>query len=478
MQSCQLCHESRWKDKYTKGLKVANKVLCYFPLTSRLKRLYSCIHTAESMTWHATGKCTEDGRMRHPVDGTYGKILIKDFARETRNVRLGLAADGFNPYGNMSLSYSMWPVILTTYNMPPWLCMKESSLILTLLILGPKSPGKDIDVYLRSLVDELKSLWSYGVQTRDVATNSVFQMRVMLLWTINDFPARHYLSGWSGQGYLACPTCNADTPSTRMLGKTAYVGHRRFLPHNHKWRKDKKFNGNVETRSCPRKFDEADILEQLNNLPLRTSGKHPSYGGSKASKRKREPNELNWSKRSIFFELGYWSSLQLKHNLDVMHIEKNVCESSLGTLLMNDKSKDTTNARKDLEKLMIRDDLWLKEENGKLLKPHPKFFFTREHRRLFCKFIKGVKLPDGFGSNFKRKVFDTEENISGMKSHGYHIMMQRLMPLGFRGYLDPTISTPIIELSSFFKQICARNLMTRDMENAKEQLIKILCTFC
>jgi hypothetical protein len=144
---------------------------------------------------------------------------------------------------------------------------------------------------------------------------------------------------------------------------------------------------------------------------------------------------------------------------------------------MNDKSKDTTNARKDLEKLMIRDDLWLKEENGKFLKPYPKFSFTREHRRLFCKFIKGVKLPDGFGSNFKRKVSDTEDNISGMKSHDYHIMMQRLMPLGVRGYLDPTISTPIIKLCSFFKQICARNLMIGDMEDAKEQLIKILCTF-
>ena len=151
-----------------------------------------------------------------------------------------------------------------------------------------------------------------------------------------------------------------------------------------------------------------------------------------------------------------------------MHIEENVCESLLGTLLMNDKSKDTTNVRKDMEKLMIKDDLWLKKANGKFLKPHPKFSFTPEHRKRFCKFIKGVKLPDGFGSNFKRKVSDKEDNISGMKSHDYHIMMQRLMPLGVRGYLDPTISTPIIELCSFFKQICDRNLMTCDMEDARE----------
>ena len=82
------------------------------------------------MIWHATGRCTKVGKMRHPVDGKAWKDFddrYPDFARETRNVRLGLAADGFNPFGNMSLSYSMWPIILTTYNTPPWLCMKESS---------------------------------------------------------------------------------------------------------------------------------------------------------------------------------------------------------------------------------------------------------------------------------------------------------------------------------------------------------------
>ncbi|GKB36493.1 hypothetical protein Tco_0881435 [Tanacetum coccineum] len=81
-------------------------------------------------------------------------------------------------------------VILTTYNLPPWLCMKESSFMLTLLIPGPKSPGKDIDVYLRPLIDDLKVLWALkGVETIDVATGQKFNMRAMVLWTINDFPA-------------------------------------------------------------------------------------------------------------------------------------------------------------------------------------------------------------------------------------------------------------------------------------------------
>jgi hypothetical protein len=58
-----------------------------------------------------------------------------------------------------------------------------------------------------------------------------------------------------------------------------------------------------------------------------------------------------------FFELPYWSSLLIRHNLDVMHIEKNICESILGTLLeIQGKCKDIENARLDIEHLGIRHD--------------------------------------------------------------------------------------------------------------------------
>ncbi|GJS63710.1 hypothetical protein Tco_0678274 [Tanacetum coccineum] len=227
--SMELYASATWKDSNTPGKKVPKKVLRYFPIIPRLQRLYKSSHTAKEMTWHATGKCTEPGKMQHPVDGRAWKDFdtkYLDFAAEPRNVRLGLAADGFNPFGNLSQSYNMWPVILTTYNLPPWLCMKESSFMLTLLIPGPKSPGKDID----------------GLK---------FNMRAMVLWTINDFPARSSLSGWSGQGYKACPTCNEDTSSVRVLGKTAYVGHKRFLKKPHKWRRSLKFNGETETENHP-----------------------------------------------------------------------------------------------------------------------------------------------------------------------------------------------------------------------------------
>ncbi|GJY45091.1 hypothetical protein Tco_0433304 [Tanacetum coccineum] len=475
---CPVCKMSRWKDSNTPGKKAPKKVLRYFPIIPRLQRLYKFCHTAKEMTWHATEKCTEPGKMQHPVDGRAWKNFdtkYPNFSKERRNFRLGLAADGFNPFGNLSQAYNMWPVILTTYNLPPWLCMKESSFMLTLLIPGPKSPGKDIDVYLRPLIDDLKVLWALkGVETIDVATGQKFNMRAMVLWTINDFPARSSLSGWSGQGYKACPTCNEDTPSVRVLGKTAYVGHRRFLKKPHKWRRSLEFNGEIEDGDPPRKFDRDQIQAQLARLPTRVKGKHPSYGGVKI--KRNVLVELNWTKRSIFYELEYWSFLTLKHNLDIMHIEKNVLEAILNTLLMNDKSKDTAKARQDLKKLGIRSGLWLGQtKNGKCSKPQAAYSFSPENRKKFCQFIKGVKLPDGFGSNFKHKVTDNDTNITGLKSHDCHIMMQRLLPYGLQQYLPDEVAKPIIELCSFFKQICSATLMEDDMLKAQSKVVDILC---
>ncbi|GJZ94986.1 hypothetical protein Tco_0667189, partial [Tanacetum coccineum] len=389
---CPVCNTSRWKDSNTPGKKVPKKVLRYFPIIPRLQRLYKSSHTAKDMIWHATGKCTEPGKMQHPVDGgAWKKFDTKypDFAKEPRNVRLGLAADGFNPFGNLSQAYSMWPVILTTYNLPPWLCMKESSFMLTLLIPGPKSPGKDIDVYLRPLIEDLKVLWDRkGVETIDVASGQKFNMRAMVLWTINDFPARSSLSGWSGQGYKACPTCNEDTPSVRVLSKTAYVGHRRFLKKPHKWRRSLEFNGQTDNTDPPKEFGRDVILAQLDRLPTRVKGKHPSHGGVKIKRNVHV--ELNWTKRSIFYELEYWSFLSLRHNLDIMHIEKNVLEAILNTLLMNDKSKDTAKARQDLQMLGIRSGLWLGQtKNGKCLKPQAAFPHPEDHKS-FCQFLQRI----------------------------------------------------------------------------------------
>nr|XP_009601086.1 uncharacterized protein LOC104096432 [Nicotiana tomentosiformis] len=162
---------------------------------------------------------------------------------------------GFQPFGNSKTPYSIWPVVLIPYNLPPWLCMKKENFILSMLIPGPESPGDAIDVYLQPLIEELKELWETGVESFDAPARKNSMLHAALLWTINDFPAYANLSGWSTKGKLACPCCNKETFSIRLENgkKQCYMGHRRLLPLDHKWRNDKEsFDGTKEQRLPPK----------------------------------------------------------------------------------------------------------------------------------------------------------------------------------------------------------------------------------
>nr|GEY02220.1 hypothetical protein [Tanacetum cinerariifolium] len=88
---CPTCKESRWKNKDTTRKKVPNKVFCYFPLIPRLKRMYRSLHIAKHMTWNATRKCIEDGKMGHPVDPLVKEL--KTFWKKARVKTLDVAID-------------------------------------------------------------------------------------------------------------------------------------------------------------------------------------------------------------------------------------------------------------------------------------------------------------------------------------------------------------------------------------------------
>ena len=70
-------------------------------------------------------------------------------------------------------------------------------MFLSTVIPGPSRPGRNIDVCLRSLIDELTQLWSSGALTYDISRKQNFVMRAALIWTINDFPGYGMVSGWN-----------------------------------------------------------------------------------------------------------------------------------------------------------------------------------------------------------------------------------------------------------------------------------------
>jgi hypothetical protein len=309
-KQCPVCGESRWKfgaddgnievnSSSSKRNKIPCKILRYFPLKSKLQRLFMSPQTTKAMRWHKE-KCVDDGVLRHPVNSIAWKTFDEKhrlFASDPCNVRLGLVSDGFNPFGTMSIAHSTWPVVLVPYNLSPWMCMKQPYFIMSMLISGPKSPGNDIDVYLQPLVEELKDLWEVGIETYDASLKHNFQLHAAVLWTINDFPAYAMMFGWSTKGALACPCCNKETSSKWLKygHKHCYMGHCRFLPLGHPWRKNKSsFDNQKENRLAPKPLSGDHVLEQYDEFEQVIFGKL-----MRKRKQDVERND-NWRKKKVF----------------------------------------------------------------------------------------------------------------------------------------------------------------------------------
>lgn len=482
LNECPTCGVSRWKTRNGRSskcqTKVPKKVLWYFPPIPRFRRLFQSPETARNLTWHDNSR-VKDGNLRHPADSPAWQLIDNkwpDFAQEPRNLRLALSSDGINPHSTLSSTYSCWPVSLITYNLPPWLCMKRKFMMLSLLISGPKQPGNDIDVYLAPLIDDLKILWDVGVDAFDAYKKESFQLRAVLMWTISDFPAYGNLSGCTVKGYYGCPVCGINTnafwlPHSR---KMSYMGH------------------------CPNEDNSSKRLSGLEVFNL-VSGIDTKFGKKVQKKRKRgdggecegdddgecgvdgegESNETVtrlFKKKSIFFELEYWKHLLIRHQLDVMHIEKNVCESIYGTLLNQPgRTKDGLNARKDLShpdlsnkvnKVSIK---LAYDDQSKALTPAP-FTLNKKEKKLFCETLQGVKVPDGYSSNFRNLVSMDECRLHGLKSHDCHTLMQQILPLAIRNCLSKNVRSVITRLCFFFNSLCSKVIRPDSLDQLQQEL--------
>ncbi|XP_026415827.1 uncharacterized protein LOC113311195 [Papaver somniferum] len=239
---CRLCQEPRYVRVFNdekKLTQVAQKTLMHSPIIVRLKRLYSIPWIAEAMLWHSRVQ-RDVNVMCHPVDSTAWRCadnFCPEFAKEARNVTPGIATDGFNPN-------------------------------------GPRAPGKDIDVYLQLLIEELKELW-------------------------NDV-------GCVTHGYYACPTCGEETVSEWLpySKKICYMGHRRWMPSQHKYRFDKtNFIGGVEDGKAPWPLTGFQVQEMVKDMKSKQGkGKPPA----KKRKRGEEVDSLQQGPMKMFLTTRYF----------------------------------------------------------------------------------------------------------------------------------------------------------------------------
>jgi len=185
----------------------------------------------------------------------------------------------------------------------------------------------------------------------------------------------------------------------------------------------------------------------------------------------------NWKKKSIFFDLPYWKDNLIRHNLDVMHIEKNVCDNVLWTIMdVDGKENDNLKARLELQEMRIRKALHFQKcASNKYYLPPACYTMGNKEKTILCNFLKNLKTPDGYASNISRCVNVKQHTIFGLKSHDNHILMEQLLPIAVRRILPKKVSQPLIELSNFFRHLCSKVLKVDEVDRLQSRISITLC---
>jgi hypothetical protein len=141
------------------------------------------------------------------------------------------------------------------------------------------------------------------------------------------------------------------------------------------------------------------------------------------------------------------------------------------------EEKDNVKARVDIEMLCDRPKQVIpKPIPGKKWKrPKVDFVLSREQRKEVLEWIQNLMFPDGYAANLRRGVNLTNLKLKGLKSHDYHIWIERLLPMMVRGYVPEHVWQVLADLRYFFRQLCAKELSHVVIDKLEQIAHVLLC---
>ena len=108
---------------------------------------------------------------------------------------------------------------------------------------------------------------------------------------------------------------------------------------------------------------------------------------------------------------------------------------------ISDKTKDNVKARVDQARLCYRSKLNIlpPKDGKKWKKPLAEFILKKHQRKEVLEWFQTLMFPNGYAANLRREVNLTTMRINGLKSHDYHIWIERLLPVMVRGYFPDNV---------------------------------------
>ena len=152
----------------------------------------------------------------------------------------------------------------------------------------------------------------------------------------------------------------------------------------------------------------------------------------------------------------YWQDLLIRHVLDHVHCEKNICKNMLKTIWGH---CDTLKARLDLQEARIRPHLHPLPSRNPISRVPPvaPYVLSKEEKLKFLDIICNLKTPTNYVGQIA-KCIAVDGDLRGLKSHDYHVLMQQLLPLGLRTLVDKKTQVAIMRLSRVFVRLCVKSV--------------------
>jgi hypothetical protein len=160
-----------------------------------------------------------------------------------------------------------------------------------------------------------------------------------------------------------------------------------------------------------------------------------------------------------------------------MHQERNVTKSIMSRCLyVTGFTKDNMNAWKDLAALCDSPSLEGKQNaRGKLSRPKAPYCLKPTERKEVLRWLKTLKFLDSYAPNIKRSVNVSTGKLNGLKRHNYHIFIERLVSVMFRGYFKVDLWKMFATLSYFYKHICAKQVSKVMMQRFENEIAVLIC---
>ena len=243
-----------------KKIMYPNSVYCYNSLKSSIERLFSQPDFA-SLCEHWREKEVVGGILSDIYDGHIWQDFLvvsgKPFLASRYSLAFSLNVDWFQPYKLTQSSVGV--VYLTILNLPRSVRNCHQYTLLVGIIPGPNEPKRDINSFLKPLVDELKLFWS-GEHIKIPSLPEPQLVRSALVCVACDLPASKKVAGFLGHtAKFGCSKCLKEFPGG--FGNTDYSGFDRSqwpprTNHAHRLAAER-------TKNCPNKTQRQKLESEV-----------------------------------------------------------------------------------------------------------------------------------------------------------------------------------------------------------------------